>query len=382
MRATVTSPKMLARPRSWPYSTLPRSWPSASTTSSRRSSRIARRSKLSCNSCRSSANPSVCSRCSNSACVIPAAWSPDSQSTNLSNRVNEAVKTPSTVSDAYACTRLLLCQRSGVGTHEPNGKEPLSITTRPPRRRSTPSTAHLQTSRTRFIWIPIPSTVEFSMFVCHWQTRNAALARVPGGRRWLRLAALSAPPARLKLLVGHDRPTASPLPLRLRRLPQAHRVLPTGRCVGQTVRAGREAVQQISAGAAGSSRYRPPHRVRDGVQAEGLADQERRPVVHHPTLGTRAVEVAQVVVALVGTPVLGTVDVVEDRVPVHELVRTEGSGRLVLKPGVLPLRHRVLPLRHHLIIRQARSQRRARASSVPPFRLTERRQHSDGDRRG
>src|SRR6266542_4384190 len=141
MRATVTSPKMLARPRSWPYSTLPRSWPSASTTSSRRSSRIARRSKLSCNSCRSSANPSVCSRCSNSACVIPAAWSPDSQSTNLSNRVNEAVKTPSTVSDAYACTRLLLCQRSGVGTHEPNGKEPLSITTRPPRRRSTPSTA-------------------------------------------------------------------------------------------------------------------------------------------------------------------------------------------------------------------------------------------------
>src|SRR6266542_696148 len=151
MRATVTSPKMLARPRSWPYSTLPRSWPSASTTSSRRSSRIARRSKLSCNSCRSSANPSVCSRCSNSACVIPAAWSPDSQSTNLSNRVNEAVKTPSTVSDAYACTRLLLCQRSGVGTHEPNGKEPLSITTRPPRRRSTPSTAHLQTSRTRSI---------------------------------------------------------------------------------------------------------------------------------------------------------------------------------------------------------------------------------------
>src|SRR6266540_3608671 len=132
MRAKVTSPKMLARPRSWPYSTLPRSWPSASTTSSR--------------------------RCSNSACVIPAAWSPDSQSTNLSNRVNEAVKTPSTVSDAYACTRLLLCQRSGVGTHEPNGKEPLSITTRPPRRRSTPSTAHLQTSRTQRNKVATPDT--------------------------------------------------------------------------------------------------------------------------------------------------------------------------------------------------------------------------------
>src|SRR6266545_1565955 len=93
MRATVTSPKMLARPRSWPYSTLPRSWPSAST-----------------------------------------------------------------VSDAYACTRLLLCQRSGVGTHEPNGKEPLSITTRPPRRRSTPSTAHLQTSRTQRNKVATPDT--------------------------------------------------------------------------------------------------------------------------------------------------------------------------------------------------------------------------------
>src|SRR6266511_1688535 len=178
MRATVTSPKMLARPRSWPYSTLPRSWPSASTTSSRRSSRIARRSKLSCNSCRSSANPSVCSRCSNSACVIPAAWSPDSQSTNLSNRVNEAVKTPSTVSDAYACTRLLLCQRSGVGTHEPNGKEPLSITTRPPRRRSTPSTAHLQTSRTQMEPDRAPTVLPD-----HHELARPAVEDAPGHRR-------------------------------------------------------------------------------------------------------------------------------------------------------------------------------------------------------
>src|SRR6266540_877482 len=152
MRAKVTSPKMLARPRSWPYSTLPRSWPSASTTSSR--------------------------RCSNSACVIPAAWSPDSQSTNLSNRVNEAVKTPSTVSDAYACTRLLLCQRSGVGTHEPNGKEPLSITTRPPRRRSTPSTAHLQTSRTQMEPDRAPTVLPD-----HHELARPAVEDAPGHRR-------------------------------------------------------------------------------------------------------------------------------------------------------------------------------------------------------
>jgi hypothetical protein len=47
----------------------------------------------------------------------------------------------------------------------------------------------------------------------------------------------------------------------------------------------------------------------------------------------------QIVKALVGPPAVHTAGVVEGGIPVHEPVRSERTGRPVLKPRILPLRH-------------------------------------------
>src|SRR5215211_2028361 len=88
--------------------------------------------------------------------------------------------------------------------------------------------------------------------------------------------------------------------------------------------------------------HRPAQRVRDGVQALWLADQECGPVVGLPAVRAGPVEMAQVVEALIRAPPLHPARKVEDGVPVHPLVRAEVTGRLVLESRVLPLRHRFI----------------------------------------
>src|SRR5437764_11862795 len=88
------------------------------------------------------------------------------------------------------------------------------------------------------------------------------------------------------------------------------------------------------------------HGVRDGVQAQRLADHLRRPVVRLPAGRTGPVQVAQVVEALIGTPALHATRVVEDGVPVHVLVGAEVTGGPVLEPRVLPSRHAVMMADH------------------------------------
>src|SRR5437762_883931 len=151
MRVTVTGPNLVANRRSRSSWATPRRCPSASTTSTRRRSRTARRSRLSCNSWRSKASPSTCSRSSNSPWVIPAAWSPVNHATNPSNLVDDAANAASTVSDAYACIRLLLRRCSGVGTDEPNGEGATLTHDTPTNGSSSLSHAHLQKSHTHQI---------------------------------------------------------------------------------------------------------------------------------------------------------------------------------------------------------------------------------------
>ena len=62
------------------------------------------------------------------------------------------------------------------------------------------------------------------------------------------------------------------------------------------------------------------HRVRDGVQALRLADDQRGPVVDLPAVGAGPVEVWQVVELLVGAPAHDAARVVEDGAPVEVLV--------------------------------------------------------------
>src|SRR5437762_13426458 len=146
MRVTVTGPNLVANRRSRSSWATPRRCPSASITSPRRCSRTARRSRLSCNSWRSKASPSMCSRSSNSPWVIPAAWPPVNHATNPSNRVDDAANAASAVSDAYACIRLLLRKCSGVGTDEPNGEGAPLLYDTPTNSRSSLSHAQLQRS--------------------------------------------------------------------------------------------------------------------------------------------------------------------------------------------------------------------------------------------
>src|SRR5438046_5254403 len=154
MRVTVTGPNLVANPRSCPSSATPRRCPSASITSTRRCSRTARRSRLSCNSWRSRASPSACSRSSNSPWVIPAACSPVSHATNPSNRVDDTANATSAVSDAYPGIRLLLRKCSGVGTDEPNEEGATLPYDTPTNSRSSLSHTHLQKSRTQTISHP------------------------------------------------------------------------------------------------------------------------------------------------------------------------------------------------------------------------------------
>src|SRR2546429_7028329 len=89
----------------------------------------------------------------------------------------------------------------------------------------------------------------------------------------------------------------------------------------------------------GSLRRRSHHRVGDRMEPVRLAHVQGGTVVHLPAVGTGAVEVAQVVEALVGAPTLGATGEAERGVPVHELVHAEAAGGPVLQPGVLPYRH-------------------------------------------
>ena len=75
------------------------------------------------------------------------------------------------------------------------------------------------------------------------------------------------------------------------------------------------------------------------MQPLRLADHARMAVVGLPSVGARALEMAQVVEALVGAPAEHAAGVVEGGRPVHESVGAERAGGTVLQARVLPVRH-------------------------------------------